>query len=120
MTIGSTMPIVTTMDAGATAAAALHPAAPARAAGTSAMIARPLRESALERLVPPLLERSIVLRQVAVIEIDEALPFVGVEADALFRCERNLRVDDGGVVAHVLGEGFLRRRLEHLIQPDMR
>jgi hypothetical protein len=41
MTIGSTMPIVTMMDAGATAAAALHPDAPARAAGTAAMIASP-------------------------------------------------------------------------------
>jgi hypothetical protein len=40
MTTGSTMPIVTTIDAGATAAAALHAGVPVRTAGavTAAMI----------------------------------------------------------------------------------
>ena len=42
MTIGSTMPIVTTIDAGATIAAAVHPGAPVRArrAAAAAMIDR--------------------------------------------------------------------------------
>src|SRR6266571_3573340 len=125
MTIGSTMPIVTTMDAGATAAAADQPGVPARAGGAAiaTMIdLNPARAagSAFERLVPPFLERSVVLCQVSVIEIDQALTFLGVEADALFGCGRNLGVGHRGVVAHVLGEGFLRRWLEHLVQPDMR
>src|SRR6184192_102075 len=122
MTIGSTMPMVTMMDAGATADAALHPDAPARAAGTAVMIAspRPVRESALERLVPPLLERNVVLREVPVIEIDQALAFLGVEADALFGFGRNPGVANRGVVAHVFGEGFLRRGLEHLVRRVLR
>ena len=43
MTTGSTMPIVTTMEAGAIIAAAVHPGAPARTGGaaTAAMIDRP-------------------------------------------------------------------------------
>src|SRR5712692_6597965 len=114
MTIGSTMPIVTMIDAGATAAAAVHPGALARAGGavTATMIAPLARAgvSAFERLVPPLFERGVVFRQVAVIEIDQALPLVGVEADALFRFGWNLCIGDGAVIAHVLGEGFLRRR----------
>ena len=43
MTIGSTMPIVTTMEAGAIIAAAVHPGAPGRAEGaaTATMIDLP-------------------------------------------------------------------------------
>src|SRR5437667_12662601 len=120
MTIGSTMPIVTMMDAGATAAAADHPGAPARAeaAVNATTIDRPRPEprgSAFERLVPPLLQRSVVLRKVPVIEIDQALPLVCAEANALFRLGRNPGIGDGTVVTHVLGEGFLRRRLQHLV-----
>src|SRR5438034_7755993 len=116
MTTGSTMPIVTMMDAGAIAAAAVHPGAPARAGdvATALMIA-PLAGaawSAFERLVPPLLERSVVLRQVAVIEIDQALALVGAEAYALFRCERDLGMAARADRAHVFRETFLRGRLE--------
>src|SRR5207253_10220513 len=125
MTIGSTIPIVTTMDAGATAAAAVHAGATACVGrlATALMIDVQLARaasSAFESLVPPLLERRVVLRQVAVIEVDQALALVGAEADALFRFGRNSCIGDGTVVAHVLGEGLLRRRLEHLVQPDMR
>src|SRR5437763_1691162 len=120
MTTGSTMPIVTMMDAGATAMAAVHPDAPVRAerAVTAPMIdpgSPDARSSTLERLIPPLLERGVVLREIPVIEIDQALALVGAEADALFGFGRNLGIGDGAVVAHVLGERFLRRRLEHLV-----
>src|SRR5258705_521352 len=123
MTIGSTMPIVTTIDAGAIIAAAVHPGSPVRAGAAAAAVIRGLprfEDSALEALVPPLLQRGIVLREVAVIEIDQALALVGAEADALFRLGRDLRVVDAAVVAHVLGERLLRRRREHLVQPDVR
>ena len=45
MTTGSTMPIVTTMEAGVIIAAAVHPGAPARTVGsaTAAMIGLPRR-----------------------------------------------------------------------------
>src|SRR5205809_633146 len=59
-----------------------------------------LRCSALQRLVPPLLERGVILGEVRVIEIDQALAFVGAEADALFGLWRDLGIGDGGVVAH--------------------
>src|SRR5512144_637867 len=122
MAIGITMPIVTTIDAGVIIAAAVHPGARARAGGSAAAVIAdlpPSRASALERLVPPLLERSVVLREVPVIEVDQALALVGVEADASLRLRRDLRVRDARVVAHVLGEGFLRGRREHLVQPDV-
>src|SRR4029434_304543 len=129
---GSAMPIVTTMEAGASIAAAVHPAARSCATGgagaaTAVIVAAPLRRypiaargSALERLVPPLLERGVVLREIAVVEIDQALSLVRVEADPLLRLGRNLDVGDAPVVAHVLGKGLLGRRLQHFIEPDVR
>ena len=51
MTIGSTMPIVTTIDAGATIAAAVHPRAPVRASGAAAAVIAELSE---RRLAQPL------------------------------------------------------------------
>ena len=58
-------------------------------------VTRPICEaSALERLVPPLLQRGVVLREVAVVEVDQALPLFRVEADAFFRLGRDLRVGD--------------------------
>src|SRR5205085_5668683 len=66
-----------------------------------------LTHSAFQGLIPPLLERGVVLGEVRIIQIDEALALFGVEADALFGFGRNLRVGDRRVVAHVFGEGFL-------------
>src|SRR6185503_17603491 len=111
---GITMPIATTMAAGASIAAALHPNAPFCSRGTAAVVMVWSRcASALERLVPPLLERGVVPGEVAVVEVDEALAFLGVEADALLRVRRDLRVGDAGVVPHVLGEGLLRGGGQH-------
>src|SRR5215467_15770016 len=113
MMIGITMPIVTTIVAGESIAAAVHPGALARAEGRAAAVIVDLRArcgaSTLERLVPPLLERGVVLRKVAVVEVDEALALVRVEADALLRRGRDRRVANARVVPHVLGEGFLCR-----------
>src|SRR6185295_1797298 len=151
MTIGSTMPIVTMIDAGATIAAAVQPRAPVCASGATAavisltaasMTRQPYQEtnfgrasscgdalarghalrasasprslaspsgpgfarrahSALERLVPPLLQRGIVLREITVVEIDQSLALVGAEADPLLRFRRDLRIGHRPVVAHV-------------------
>src|SRR5215472_3719271 len=124
MTIGFTMPIVTTIVAGESIAAAVNPGALARAEGRAAalIVDLPTRcgVSTLERLVPPLLERGVVLRKIAVVEVDKALALVGVEADALLRRGRDRRVADARVVPHVLGKGFLCRGDEHLVQPDVR
>src|SRR5205085_337376 len=79
-----------------------------------------LTHSALQRLIPPLLERGVVLGEVRVIQIDEALALVGVEADTLFGFGRDLGIGDRAVVAHVLGASFLRRWLEHFVQADTR
>src|SRR5215467_6156765 len=46
--------------------------------------------STLERLVPPLLERRIVLGHIGIVEVDQALLLLGREADALLRILRNL------------------------------
>src|SRR5438067_4715128 len=127
MTMGSRMPIVTMMDAGATAAAALHPDAPRAEAPVTPTIMVPLGKggsdstfvfgqslpndpasrddqrksslthSALQRLIPPLLERGVVLGEVRVIQIDEALALVGVEADTLFGFGRDLGIGDRAV-----------------------
>src|SRR5689334_19170133 len=116
------MPIATTTAAGVSIAAALHPNALSRSRGSAAVVMVPPRSrcaSALERLVPPLLERGVVPGEVAVVEVDEALALLGAEADALFGVRRDLRVGDAGVVPHVLGEGFLRGGGEHLVQPDV-
>src|SRR5512138_1284475 len=72
-----------------------------RASAVSVMRSR----SALERLVPPLLERRIVLGHVGIVEIDQALLLLGREADALLHVVRHLGVGDGRVVTHVDGEG---------------
>src|SRR5262249_30059974 len=57
--------------------------------------------SSLEHLVPPLLQRGVVLGEIAVVEIDEARLLLGGEADALLQVGRHDRVGDGRVVAHV-------------------
>src|SRR5258708_35731798 len=72
--------------------------------------------SALELLVPPFLERDVVLVHVVVVEIDEFLDLVGGEADALVEIGRDHGVGDGRIVAHVDGKCFLRALFQHGVQ----
>src|SRR6516162_94471 len=121
MAIGMTMPIATTIDAGASIAAAVHPSAPSRSRGIAAAVIDAFRSrcegSTLERLVPPLLESRVVLGQVSVVEVDQSLALLGIEADAPLGLRRDIRIGHARVVAHVLGERLLRRDGEHLVQP---
>src|SRR5262245_60056961 len=87
---------------------------PTRGEGT--LRRSPLLISALELLVPPLLEGNVVRRHIAVVEIDEGLDLVGREADALVEVGRDNRIGHRRVVTHVDREGFLCTRFEHGVE----
>src|SRR6185312_17363564 len=97
--------------AGASSADAVSPWP--RGLSTTRLMPRRLR---LELLVPPVLERRIVLGDVTVVEVDQALLLFRREADALLHVGRHLGVGDGGVVAHVDGEAFLGRSRHHGVE----
>src|SRR5471030_3431910 len=99
------------IDAGARSADAVNPCP--RDLSTTRLMPCPL---GLERLVPPVLERRVVLGDVAVVEIDEALLLFRREADALLQVGCHLGVVDGRVVAHVYREAFLSRRGHHGVE----
>src|SRR5262245_14954421 len=107
MASGASRQTATKIVAGPTSAAEDQPS-PRRVSttGPRASAVSVIRSrSRLERLVPPLLERRIVLGHVGIVEVDQALLLLGREADSLLRILRHLGVGDGRVVAHVDSEG---------------
>src|SRR5580704_18367254 len=118
MASGASRLRATKIVAGAIRAAAVRPS-PRRFSATgpwTSAVSVIRLGSALEGLVPPVLERRIVLGHVGIVEIDEALLLLVGEADALLHVGRHGDVGDGGVVAHVDGEAFLRRWLHHGVE----
>src|SRR6476661_5867696 len=112
MTSGASRQRAMKIVAGPTSADAVHPS-PRRRSTTGPCTSAASVMSSLERLVPPILERRIVLGHVAVVEVDEALLLFVGEADPLLDVVRHLGVGDGRVVAHVDCEAFLRGGRHH-------
>src|SRR5512139_310780 len=115
MQSGASRQKATKIVAGVISAAAVRPS-PRRFSATGPCVRATSATSTLERLVPPLLERGVVLGHVAVVEVDQALLLLLGEADALLGVRRYLGVGDRGVVAHIDGEAFLRRRRHHGVE----
>src|SRR4026208_1241730 len=100
MTRGASRHRATKTVAGVMRAVAVSPSP--RRFSTTRPCARPASVTPdLERLVPPFLERRVVLAHVAVVEVDQALLLLLGEADALLGRRRQLGVGDGGGVGHV-------------------
>src|SRR4029450_9878554 len=107
MQSGASRQKATKIVAGVISAAAVRPS-PRRFSAAGPCVRATSATSTLERLVPPFLERGIVLGHVAVVEVDQALLLLLGEADALSHVGRHLGVGDGRVVAHVDREALLR------------
>src|SRR5882762_8105245 len=106
MARGASRHKATKIVAGVISAAAVRPS-PRRFSATGPWARAASVTSSLERLVPPVLECRVVLGQVPVVEVDQALLLLVGETDALLHVGRHLGVGDGRVVAHVDGEAFL-------------
>src|SRR5260370_9338915 len=111
MASGASRQRATKIVAGVISAAAVRPS-PRRFSTTgpwASAVSVIRRRSALERLVPPVLERRIVLGHAGIVEIDQALLLLVGEADALLRVVSHLGGRHGGVISPVDSEPSLCR-----------
>src|SRR5258707_5842997 len=99
MASGASRQTATKIVAGVISVAAVRPS-PRRFSATGPCARAASVTSSLERLVPPVLERRVVLGHVAIVEVDQALLFLVGEADALLHVGRDLGIGDGRIVAH--------------------